>query len=228
MTKSSSRRCSARARACVSRACLLVCLFGGGTCRLTMEANADLRRTPRSACACARARAARARWVTRTRCTSPRSRVAPPFARALDRADTSAPSRSRPPLRPAAIVHAEAVSGHGGHSAARGAALHCAAMARAALRCTVLQWLASWREPAARRGLWGTQRAMLCRAELFGPAALTRHALQCSTTGMPRRGAGRGGAGRGGSAAMNLGRTWSVWPMYPKYFCTDCHDTRHA
>ena len=25
---------------------------------------------------------------------------------------------------------------------------------------------------------------------------------------------------------MNLGRTWSVWPMYPKYFCTDCHDTR--
>ena len=161
-----------------SRACLRVCLCGGGTCRLTMEANADLRRTPRSACACARARAAPARWVTRTRCTSPRSRVAPPFARARDRVDTSAPSRSRPPLRPATRVHAEAASAHGGQSA---------------LRRTVLQWLASWREPAARRGWWGTQRAMLCRAELFGPAALTRHALQCSTTGMPRRGTARGG-----------------------------------
>ena len=202
-----------------SRACLRVCLCGGGTCRLTMEANADLRRTPRSACACARARAARARWVTRTRCTSPRSRVAPPFARARDRADTSAPSRSRPPLRPATRVHAEAVSAHGGHSALRCAALQWLAQRCAAMCCSGSRAGGS-RQPV---GAGGALNEPCCAA----PSSLgQRPSLATHYSAAPQacRGAARRGAG--GSAAMNLGRTWSVWPMYPKYFCTDCHDTR--
>jgi hypothetical protein len=66
---------------------------------------------------------------------------------------------------------------------------------------------------------------MLCRAELFTPQ---RHSLATPLYIVQHHSTGyRGATGRaGGSAAMNLGRTWSVWPMYPKYFCTDCHDTR--